>query len=122
MAEDIRTLLKIDEVVDITTTGRKSGEARRIEIRLHVLDGRLYLTGRPGMPRSWYANMMANPDVTVHLKQSLVQDVASTASAVKDLEERRRVFALMLERESRMSHVDPVVWAETAPLVELTPV
>lgn len=121
MAEDIRTLLKIDEVVDITTTGRKSGEARRIEIRLHVLDGKLYLTGRPGMPRSWYANMMANPDVTVHLKQSLVRDVPSTASAVKDADERRRVFARMLELESRMSHVDPESWAATAPLVELTP-
>lgn len=121
MAEDIRTLLKIDEVVDITTTGRKSGEARRIEIRLHVLDGKLYLTGRPGMPRSWYANMMANPSVTVHLKQSLVRDVPSTASAVKDADERRRVFARMLELESRMSHVDPESWAATAPLVELTP-
>ncbi len=122
MAEDIRTLLKIDEVVDITTTGRKTGEARRIEIRLHVLDGKLYLTGRPGMPRSWYANMMANPEITIHLKQSLVRDVPSTASAVKDAGERRRVFARMLELESRMSHVDPESWTATAPLVELTPV
>ncbi|MDE2801769.1 MAG: nitroreductase family deazaflavin-dependent oxidoreductase [Chloroflexota bacterium] len=121
MADDIRNLLKIDEVVDITTTGRKTGEPRRIEIRLHVLDGKLYLTGRPGMPRSWYANMMANPAVTVHLKQTLVQDVPSTASAVRDPDERRRVFSRMLELESRMSHVDPEVWAETAPLVELTP-
>lgn len=121
MAEDIRQLLKIDEVVDITTTGRKTGEARRIEIRLHVLDGKLYLTGRPGMPRSWYANMMANPAITIHLKQSLVQDVPSTAAAVKDPDERRRVFARMLELESRMSHVDPEAWAATAPLVELTP-
>ena len=36
-------------------------------------------------------------------------------------DERRRVFALMLEREERMSHVDVDVWAATAPLVELTP-
>ena len=34
MPEDIRSILKTDEVVDITTTGRKSGDARRIEIRL----------------------------------------------------------------------------------------
>lgn len=122
MAEDILQLLKMDEVVDITTTGRKSGEPRRIEIRLHVLDGRLYLTGRPGMPRSWYANMMAHPAITIHLKQSLVRDVPSTASAVRDPAERRRVFARMLELESRMAHVAPEVWAETAPLVELTPV
>ena len=122
MAEDIRQLLKIDEVVDITTTGRKSGEARRIEIRLHVLDGRLYLTGRPGMPRSWLANMAANPEMTIHLKQSLVRDVPSTASVITDSDERRRVFARMLELESRMSHVDVEVWTATAPLAELTPV
>ena len=122
MAEDIRTLLKIDEVVDITTTGRKSGQARRIEIRLHVLDGRLYLTGRPGMPRIWLANMATNPEMTIHLKQSIVRDVPSAASVITDMDERRRVFALMLEREERMSHVDVDVWAATAPLAELTPV
>ena len=53
MPEDISSILKTDEVVDITTTGRKSGDARRIEIRLHALDGKLYITGRPGRPRSW---------------------------------------------------------------------
>jgi len=35
-------------IEDITTTSRKSGDARRIEIRLHALDGKLYITGRPG--------------------------------------------------------------------------
>ena len=121
MSDDIRTLLKIDEVIDLTTTGRKTGEARRIEIRLHVLDGRLYLTGRPGMPRSWYANMSANPAVTIHLKQSLARDVAATAAAVDDPAARRSVFTLMLEREERMAHVDVDAWTATAPLVELTP-
>ena len=43
MADDVREILTEGELVDITTTGRKSGEARRIEIRLHVLDGRFYL-------------------------------------------------------------------------------
>ena len=122
MADNAQGLPTAGEVVDITTTGRKSGEARRIEIRIHVLDGRLYLTGRPGTPRSWLANMAANPEMTLHLKQSVVRDVPSTASVITDMDERRRVFALMLEREERMSHVDVGVWAATAPLAELTPV
>ena len=121
MADDVRETLTVGELVDITTTGRKSGEARRIEIRLHVLDSRFYLSGRPGMPRSWLANMAANPEMTLHLKQAIVRDVPSTASVIADADERRRVFALMLEREERMSHVDVDVWAATAPLVELTP-
>ena len=122
MADDVREILTEGELVDITTTGRKSGEARRIEIRLHVLDGRFYLSGRPGNPRSWLANMAANPEMTLHLKQAIVRDVPSTAAVISDADERRRVFALMLEREERMSHVDVDVWAATAPLVELTPV
>ena len=121
MADDVREILTEGELVDITTTGRKSGEARRIEIRLHVLDGRFYLSGRPGNPRSWLANMAANPEMTLHLKQAIVRDVPSTAAVISDADERRRVFALMLEREERMSHVDVDVWAATAPLVELTP-
>ena len=121
MADDVREILTEGELVDITTTGRKTGEARRIEIRLHVLDGRFYLSGRPGNPRSWLANMAANPEMTIHLKQAIVRDVPSTAAVISDADERRRVFALMLEREERMSHVDVDVWAATAPLVELTP-
>ena len=121
MADDVREILTEGELVDITTTGRKSGEARRIEIRLHVLDGRFYLSGRPGNPRSWLANMAAHPEMTLHLKQAIVRDVPSTAAVISDADERRRVFALMLEREERMSHVDVDVWAATAPLVELTP-
>ena len=122
MADDVREILTEGELVDITTTGRKTGEARRIEIRLHVLDGRFYLSGRPGNPRSWLANMAANPEMTIHLKQAIVRDVPSTAAVISDADERRRVFALMLEREERMSHVDVETWAATAPLVELTPV
>ena len=122
MTDNVQDLPTVGELVDITTTGRKSGEARRIEIRLHVLDGRFYLSGRPGNPRSWLANMAAHPEMTLHLKQAIVRDVPSTAAVISDADERRRVFALMLEREERMSHVDVDVWAATAPLVELTPV
>lgn len=121
MPDDVHALLTEGEVVDITTTGRKTGEARRIEIRLHVLNGQWFLTGRPGTPRSWYANIAANPDVTVHLKKSLERDVPTTASVVRDEADRRRVFALMLEREERMAHVDVDAWTEAAALIELTP-
>lgn len=39
-------------LADITTTGRRSGLPRRIEIWFHVLDGRVYITGLPRR-RDW---------------------------------------------------------------------
>jgi hypothetical protein len=45
-------------VVDITTTG----EQRRLEIVLHTIGGRLYISGQPSRRRrSWLANLEANP-------------------------------------------------------------
>ena len=43
MNEQIQKALRDDLVIDITTTGRQTGEARRIEIWFHNLDGRLYI-------------------------------------------------------------------------------
>ena len=34
-------------VIDITTTGRRTGEPRRIEIVFHNFGGRLYIWGMP---------------------------------------------------------------------------
>ena len=122
MPEDIRGILKTDEVVDITTVGRKSGDARRIEIRLHVLGGKLYITGRPGRARSWYANMVATSEFTLHLKQELKRDVPSKAVPIIDDGARRRVFELMLAEEPSMAHVDVDEWTTVSPLVEVVPV
>jgi hypothetical protein len=121
MAEDIRQLLTTDEVVDITTTGRKSGDARRIEIRLHALDGKLYITGRPGRLRSWYANMVAKSAFTLHLKQDLKRDVQCNAVPITEDGARRKAFELMLLQEASMAHVDVAEWAKVAPLVEVVP-
>jgi hypothetical protein len=56
----IRQALARERTIDITTTGRTSGRARRVEMWFHNLDGRLYLTGTPGS-RDWYANLRAHP-------------------------------------------------------------
>ena len=57
-------------VIDITTTGKVTGRPWRKEIWLHSVDGRLYITGIP-RPRSWYANLVANPEFTLHLKRGV---------------------------------------------------
>lgn len=69
MNEKIAQALAQDRVIDITTTGRKTGQPRRIEIWFHRWNGRYYITGLPGK-RSWYANLLVYPEFTFHLKGS----------------------------------------------------
>ena len=45
--DHIRQALATDRVIDITTTGRKSGTPHRIETWFYRADGRLFLTGSP---------------------------------------------------------------------------
>ena len=80
---DIIATLGKGGVFDITTTGRKSGEPRRLEIVYHVIDGRLYLSGIP-MPtrRSWLANLDADPALTLHLRKPVPADVAATVRII----------------------------------------
>jgi hypothetical protein len=64
----VRDELRDDPTVDITTTGRRSGQPRRIEIWMLDVDGRFFITGTPGR-RDWLANVIAYPDLVVHLKR-----------------------------------------------------
>jgi len=51
MDDTIRAALAQTQTIDLTTTGRRSGERRRIEIVLHNLDGRLVISGMPNRGR-----------------------------------------------------------------------
>ncbi len=95
--EQIKLALARDRVVDITTTGRKSGKPRRIEIWFHNLEGRLYLTGLPGR-RSWYANLQEHPQFIFHLKQSAQADLAARATPVLDRVRRQEVLSVILRK------------------------
>lgn len=114
----IAAALASDLVIDITTVGRASGEPRRIEIWYHVVDGRCYITGRPG-PRSWYANILANPGITFHLKQSAQADLAATARAVTDADEKRRVFLNAAKLGEFITEDNVHEWVEGSPLIEV---
>lgn len=133
MDEAIRRALAIDEsspardrTVDITTTGRRSGRPRRIEIWFYRADGRIYLSGLPGK-RGWYANPRANPAFTFHLKNAVVADLPATARPVTDEAERRRIFARFVDDLSQPSNPGRIVrptriedWMAGSPLVEVS--
>lgn len=112
-----------ERTIDITTTGAKSGEPRRIEIWFHKIDGHWFITGSPGRPRSWYANLVANPQFTFHLKHGVTADLAASARPITAADERRRVFTGMMARLPASGGGDwpPLeAWLETSPLVEVT--
>ncbi len=87
--EEIRRLLGTIETVEITTTGKTSGAPRRIEIWMYEIDGRHIITGTPGA-RDWYANLLANPNMTLHLTDRVDLDAAATS--IEDKAFRRSVF------------------------------
>ena len=118
MDDAVRRALEVDRYVDITTTGRKTGEARRIEIWHHLVDGAVYLTSLPAK-KSWYANMLANPDMTFHVKGSIQRDIPAKAVPVTDPDVKREVFARMKAAEERMAHLDVERWAMESPLVRV---
>ena len=94
MDRTIHDALARGHVIDITTTGRTTGEPRRVEIVFHNIDGRIYITGMPvaGRTRAWLRNLERDPRMTFHLKRAVRADLAATARVVTDPAERRRVF------------------------------
>jgi deazaflavin-dependent oxidoreductase (nitroreductase family) len=117
MNEQVQQALRHDRVIDITTIGRKTGLPRRKEIWFHNLDGRLYITGTPGRPRDWLANLLAQPQFTFHLKESVQADLPARAIPVLDEAERRSVLAGILQKLNRNDDLES--WVATSPLVEV---
>lgn len=135
MREDVRQALATDRTstledrtIDITTTGRRSGEPRRIEIAFYRLGDDIYLSGIPApTTRNWLANLAAHPQFTFHLKHGVVADLPATATVIVDLAERRRVLAAFVEEFNSRRGPDsewPAAvldeWVEHSPLAKVT--
>ncbi len=115
MDERVERALERGHTIDITTTGRRTGQPRRIEIVFHNFDGRLYITGVPG-ERYWYANLVADPRFVFHLKGAVKADLPATAVPITDETARRAV----LERVVRVwKGQDLEEMVASAPLVEV---
>ena len=115
---EIKEALGHGGVVDITTTGRKSGEPRRLEIVFHNIGGRIYISGQPSRKRrSWLANLSVNPDFTFHLKGRVRADLPATARIIDTETERREVLAHVARAWKRNDLEDMVRYS---PLIEVT--
>jgi len=114
--------------IDITTTGRRTGASRRIEIVFYREGDDIYLSGIPApKQRDWLINLRANPHFTFHLKHGAVADLPAVATVITDRTERRRVLNVFVNEFNRRNGSDspwPTAvldeWVERSPLVKVT--
>ena len=105
MDDNIKRALQDDTLVDITTTGRKSGKQHTVEVGQRQIDGQVYLSNNPGT-RDWAANLLTNPEFTYHLKQSVQQALKAQATPIRDETVRRDIFTTLLTKEDRMEQLE----------------
>jgi deazaflavin-dependent oxidoreductase (nitroreductase family) len=119
MDDQTRRELSRGHTIDITTTGRRSGQPRRIEIVFFNFGGRLYISGMPraDRKRAWLRNLEADPHFTFHLKGAHAADLPATARVITDEAERRAVLA-GVARAWRREDLDDMVLH--SPLIEVT--
>ena len=105
--------------IDITTTGRQTGQPRRIEIAIHRFDGRYFISGSPSRrKRAWIANLETNPRMTVHIKAGPTPvDLPATARVIDGEAERR---AIMPRVAANWRRTDVDVMVAYSPLIEVT--
>ncbi len=113
---EIRRALEQGQRIDITTRGRKTGQPRRIEIVFHNIEGRIFISGRPGHPRGWIANLRAYPHFMFHLKGPVFADLPADGRVITDPGERRAVLRPIAQ--SWKTELEPMV--ATSPLIEVT--
>ncbi len=116
MSSQVARALEQDRTIDITTVGRKTGQPRRNEIWFHNLESRLFITGLPGT-RDWYANLVAHPEFTFHLKESVQADLPALATPVTDEFQRREIISAIHRKLEWDRDVEE--WVANSPLVEV---
>ena len=115
---DVDAALERGHTIDITTTGRRSGEPRRIEIVFHNVDGRIYISGVPSpRKRRWLRNLEADPQFTFHLKGKTRADLSAVARVIDDEAERRQVLPHIARAWNRN---DLETMVRYSPLIEVT--
>ena len=115
----VASALARGHTIDITTTGRRSGLPRRIEIVFHNIDGRLIISGSPRFrTRAWIRNLEADPRITLHLKGPVRADLPGTARVLTDSDERRVIAAWIVA--NAWHGIDAEAMVRYSPMIEVT--
>jgi deazaflavin-dependent oxidoreductase (nitroreductase family) len=113
--------------IDISTTGRRSGSPRRIEIVFYRIEDSIYLSGIPApRRRDWLVNLEAEPRFTFHLKHGVVADLPAVATVITDEAERRRLLASLVDQfnerrgeDSEWPRAELDEWVQRSPLARI---
>ena len=100
MNAEIQRALCEDRLIDIITTGAKTGLPRKTEIWFTNVVGRIIICGTPDAdgkngplaPRDWLANLRAYPEFLFCLKESLTVQLPTRAVIIVDPADRRRLM------------------------------
>jgi len=115
----VRRALEKGHRIDITTTGRKSGAPRRIELVFHNIDGRIVISGSPSRrQRGWIWNLEADPHLTFHLKRTVHADLPATARVITDEQERRQLAEWIVA--NAWTNQDVEAMTRFSPFIEVT--
>ena len=135
MREEVRQALGIgpsstlaERTIDVTTTGRRSGQPRRIETVFYRFENDVFLSGIPApRPRAWLLNLAAEPHFVFHLKHRVIADLPAIATIISEPAERRRILSQFVDEFNRRNGPDspwPTAvlqeWVEGSPLVRVS--
>ena len=95
----------------LTTTGRMSGEPRKIEIWFGLEGDTLYMLSGGRDRSNWVKNLIAEPEVTVRIAD---RSFEGRARVVTDVDEDARARRLLLGKYEPRYGGDLSNWRETA--------
>ena len=98
----------------LTTTGRKTGQPRQIEIWFVAAGGRLYIFAEHGLRAQWVRNIRRDPHVRVRVGSRQAEEVTATARPLD-----RAVDAAQWDHVQGLAR-EKYGWGDGLP-VELTP-
>jgi len=99
------------EVCHLTTTGRVTGRAHRIEIWFAHRQGTLYFLSGGGGRADWVLNLLRNPRVTVQVDG---REHRGEGRVVRDSSEEALARDLLYRKYAERYADDLVDWRETA--------
>ena len=86
--------LRHEEVLYLTTVGRKSGKPRTIEVWFVRNGGRLYLFAEHGVKAQWVRNIQANSEVWIQIAQYCFGACGRILDDARDRQEWQIITAL----------------------------
>lgn len=99
------------DVCYLTTSGRVTGRAHRIEIWFAHRGGTVYFLSGGGGRSDWVRNLLADPEVTVRIGG---HDYSGTGRLVRESNEDRLARELLFDKYAERYSGDLADWRETA--------